>query len=195
MSKYNDFVTDRLQSGALAALAAAGADSADITIMRVPGAFEIPSAARHAAQTGRFDAIVCLGCLIRGATPHFEYISSAVSLGLTEASGATGVPMAFGVLTTNSVEEALERAGDGSANKGWEAAAAAVEMATLLANGQRLTAQRVAAKTSDMPRRRATAPRARGGAADSVSVGDRPDRRAERHRDVLHAAVARRDAA
>ena len=138
VSKYNDFVTDRLQTGALAALAAAGADSADITIMRVPGAFEIPSAARHAARTGRFDAIVCLGCLIRGATPHFEYISSAVSLGLTEASGATGVPMAFGVLTTNSVEEALERAGDGSGNKGWEAAAAAVEMATLLAKiGQR----------------------------------------------------------
>ena len=138
VSKYNDFVTDRLQSGALAALAAAGADSADITIMRVPGAFEIPSAARRAAQTGRFAAIVCLGCLIRGATPHFEYISSAVSLGLTEASGATGVPMAFGVLTTNSVEEALERAGEGSGNKGWEAAAAAVEMATLLAKiGQR----------------------------------------------------------
>ena len=133
VSKYNDFVTDRLQTGALAALAAAGADSADITIVRVPGAFEIPSAARHAAQTGRFDAIVCLGCLIRGATPHFEYISSAVSLGLTEASGATGVPMAFGVLTTNSVEEALERAGEGSGNKGWEAAAAAVEMATLFA--------------------------------------------------------------
>ena len=133
VSKYNDFVTDRLQAGALAALAAAGADNADITIVRVPGAFEIPSAARHAARTGRFDAIVCLGCLIRGATPHFEYISSAVSLGLTEASGATGVPMTFGVLTTNSVEEALERAGDGSGNKGWEAAAAAVEMATLLA--------------------------------------------------------------
>jgi 6,7-dimethyl-8-ribityllumazine synthase len=133
VSKYNDFVTDRLQTGALAALAAAGADSADITIVRVPGAFEIPTAARHAAQTGRFDAIVCLGCLIRGATPHFEYISSAVSLGLTEASGATGVPMAFGVLTTNSVEEALERAGEGSGNKGWEAAAASVEMATLLA--------------------------------------------------------------
>ena len=133
VSKYNDFVTDRLQTGALAALAAAGADSADITIVRVPGAFEIPSAARHAARTGRFDAIVCLGCLIRGATPHFEYISSAVSLGLTEASGATGVPMAFGVLTTNSVEEALERAGEGAGNKGWESAAAAVEMATLLA--------------------------------------------------------------
>jgi 6,7-dimethyl-8-ribityllumazine synthase len=133
VSKYNDFVTDRLQAGALAALAAAGADSADITIVRVPGAFEIPAAARRAAQTGQFAAIVCLGCLIRGATPHFEYISSAVSLGLTQAAGATGVPMAFGVLTTNSVEEALERAGEGSGNKGWEAAAAAVEMATLLA--------------------------------------------------------------
>ena len=133
VSKYNDFVTDRLQRGALAALAAAGVDSGDITVVRVPGAFEIPSAARHAARTGRFDAIVCLGCLIRGATPHFEYISSAVSLGLTEAAAATGVPMAFGVLTTNSAEEALERAGDGPGNKGWEAAAAAVEMATLLA--------------------------------------------------------------
>jgi 6,7-dimethyl-8-ribityllumazine synthase len=131
VSKYNDFVTDRLQAGALAALAAAGVDSADITIVRVPGAFEIPSAARQAARTGRFDAVVCLGCLIRGATPHFEYISSAVSIGLTEASGATGIPMAFGVLTTNSVEEALERAVEGTGNKGWEAAAAAVEMATL----------------------------------------------------------------
>jgi 6,7-dimethyl-8-ribityllumazine synthase len=132
VSKFNDFVTDRLQGGALAALAAAGVETGDITVLRVPGAFEIPSAARHAAATGTFQAIVCLGCLIRGATPHFEYISSAVSHGLTEAAGATGVPMTFGVLTTNSVEEALERAGDGPSNKGWEAATAAVEMATLL---------------------------------------------------------------
>jgi 6,7-dimethyl-8-ribityllumazine synthase len=132
VSKFNDFVTDRLQDGALAALAAAGVETGDITVLRVPGAFEIPSAARHAAATGTFQAIVCLGCLIRGATPHFEYISSAVSHGLTEAAGATGVPMTFGVLTTNSVEEALERAGGGPSNKGWEAAAAAVEMATLL---------------------------------------------------------------
>ena len=132
VSKYNDFVTDRLQSAALAALASAGVEAANITVLRVPGAFEIPSAARHAATTGGYQAIVCLGCLIRGATPHFEYISSAVSHGLTEAAGATGVPMTFGVLTTNSVEEALERAGDGPSNKGWEAAMAAVEMATLL---------------------------------------------------------------
>jgi 6,7-dimethyl-8-ribityllumazine synthase len=132
VSKYNDFVTDRLQTAALAALSAAGVDAADITVLRVPGAFEIPSAARQAAQTGSYQAIVCLGCLIRGATPHFEYIASAVSHGLTEAAGTTGVPMTFGVLTTNSVEEALERAGEGPSNKGWEAAMAAVEMATLL---------------------------------------------------------------
>jgi 6,7-dimethyl-8-ribityllumazine synthase len=133
VSKYNDFVTDRLQTAALAALAAAGVDAADVTMLRVPGAFEIPTAARHAARTGTFNAIVCLGCLIRGATPHFEYISSAVSIGLTDASGATGIPMTFGVLTTNSIEEALERAGEGPSNKGWEAAIAAVEMATLVA--------------------------------------------------------------
>ena len=132
VSKYNDFVTDRLQTGALAALASAGVEAGDVTVLRVPGAFEIPSAARHAALTGAYQAIVCLGCLIRGATPHFEYISSAVSHGLTDAAGATGVPMTFGVLTTNSVEEALERAVDGPSNKGWEAAIAAVEMATLL---------------------------------------------------------------
>ena len=132
VSKYNDFVTDRLQAAALAALASAGVEAANITVLRVPGAFEIPSAARHAATTGGYQAIVCLGCLIRGATPHFEYISSAVALGLTEAAGATGVPMTFGVLTTNSVEEAVERAGEGPSNKGWEAAMAAVEMATLL---------------------------------------------------------------
>jgi len=111
VSKYNDFVTDRLQVGALAALASAGVASDDITVIRVPGAFEIPLAAQHAAESGRFDAIVCLGCLIRGETSHFEYISSAVSHGLTTAAAATGVPMAFGVLTTHSIEEALARGG------------------------------------------------------------------------------------
>lgn len=131
VSKYNDFVTDRLQTGAVAALTAAGVRPEDITVVRVPGAFEIPLAARHAADTRQFDGIVCLGCLIRGATPHFEYISSAVAHGLTAASGDTGIPMAFGVLTTNSVEEALERAVDGSSNKGWEAATAAIEMAVI----------------------------------------------------------------
>jgi 6,7-dimethyl-8-ribityllumazine synthase len=133
VSKYNDFVTDRLQAGALSALTAAGAAPADLTVVRVPGAFELPVAAQHAAESGQYDAIVCLGCVIRGATPHFEYIASAVAHGLTSASAATGVPMAFGVLTTNSVEEAIERAGEGDGNKGREAALAAVEMATVIA--------------------------------------------------------------
>jgi 6,7-dimethyl-8-ribityllumazine synthase len=133
VSKYNDFVTDRLQTGALAALAAAGVHPEDVTLVRVPGAFELPTAARHAAASGRFDAIVCLGCLIRGATPHFEFIAAAVSQGLTDAAAATGVPMAFGVLTTNSAEEALERAAEGPSNKGWESAVAAIEMAGIVA--------------------------------------------------------------
>jgi 6,7-dimethyl-8-ribityllumazine synthase len=126
VSKYNEFVTERLQAGALAALASAGVDANDVTVVRVPGAFEIPLAAQHAAESGRFDAVVCLGCVIRGETPHFEYLSSAVSHGLTTAAAATGVPMGFGVLTTNSVEEALARAADGPGNKGQEAAMAAM---------------------------------------------------------------------
>jgi 6,7-dimethyl-8-ribityllumazine synthase len=133
VSKYNDFVTERLEAGALAALASLGVASGGITVIKVPGAFEIPLAAHQAAESARFDAVVCLGCLIRGATAHFEYISSAVSHGITAAAAATGVPIAFGVLTTNSVEEAVERAGDGPANKGWEAAVAAVEMASVIA--------------------------------------------------------------
>lgn len=132
VARFNDFVTERLLSGALEALSAAGVDAGDVTTLRVPGSFEIPLAAQRAAETGRFAGVVCLGCLIRGATPHFEYISAAVAHGLTAAAAATGVPMAFGVLTTNSAEEALERAQPGPANKGWEAAMATVEMATLL---------------------------------------------------------------
>ncbi|MGE5244592.1 MAG: 6,7-dimethyl-8-ribityllumazine synthase [Betaproteobacteria bacterium] len=133
VSKYNDFVTGRLEAGALAALAAAGVAPHAVTVVRVPGAFEIPLAAQRAAETGRFDAVVCLGCLIRGATPHFEYIASAVSHGLTAAASATGIPIAFGVLTTNSAEEALERAVEGPSNKGWEAASAAIDLAAALA--------------------------------------------------------------
>jgi len=133
VSRYNDFVTDRLQSGAVAALAHAGVPSEKITILKVPGAFEIPFASLQAARTGHYDAIVCLGCLIRGATAHFEYIASAVSHGITTASAQTGIPMSFGVLTTNSVEEAIERAGEGPGNKGWEAAMAAVELAAVIA--------------------------------------------------------------
>ena len=137
VSRYNDFVTDRLQAGALEALSAAGASGDDVTVVRVPGAFEIPAAARHAASSGRFDGVVCLGCLIRGETPHFEFIAEAVAHGIVEASAATGVPMTFGVLTTNSVEEAIERAGEGRTNKGWEAAAAAIDMVAIVAQLRR----------------------------------------------------------
>ena len=131
VSRFNDFVTERLLAGAQEALVAAGVAATDVTVIRVPGAFEIPMAAQRAADTGRYAAVICLGCLIRGATPHFEYISSSVAHGLQSVAAATGVPLAFGVLTTNSAEEALERAVAGPSNKGWEAAAAAVEMATL----------------------------------------------------------------
>jgi 6,7-dimethyl-8-ribityllumazine synthase len=133
VSRYHDFVTDRLLNGAIETLLAAGVDDAAITIVRVPGAFEIPIAAQCAAESGRYDAVVCLGCLVKGETPHFDFIASAVSHGLTAAAAATGVPMTFGVLTTNSVEEALARAGDGAANKGREAAGAAIEMASVVA--------------------------------------------------------------
>jgi 6,7-dimethyl-8-ribityllumazine synthase len=133
VSKFNDSVTERLENGAIRALTAGGVESAAITVVRVPGAFEIPIAARHAALSGGFEAIVCLGCVIRGETPHFEFIASAVAHGITDAAAATGVPMAFGVLTTNSLEEAIERAGEGTSNKGWEAAVAAMEMVAVIA--------------------------------------------------------------
>jgi 6,7-dimethyl-8-ribityllumazine synthase len=133
VSKYHDFVTSRLEAGSLAALDAAGVTRDCITIVRVPGSFELPSAAQQAAASGQYDAVVCLGCLIKGETPHFEFIASAVAHGLTAAAAATGVPMAFGVLTTNSIEEAVARAGQGQDNKGWEAAAAALHLATVIA--------------------------------------------------------------
>jgi 6,7-dimethyl-8-ribityllumazine synthase len=132
VSRYNDFVTRPLLTGALAALAEAEVPEHDVTIAHVPGAFELPVAAQRLAETGRFAGVICLGCLIRGATPHFEYIASAVAQAIAAASTATGVPISFGVLTTNAAEEALERAAPGPANKGREAAIAAVEMATML---------------------------------------------------------------
>lgn len=133
VSKYHDFVTGRLERGALAAFEAAGVGADAVTVVRVPGAFELPAAAQLAAKTRRFDAVVCLGCLVRGATPHFDFIAAAVAHGLTTATAVTGVPITFGVLTTNSIEEALERAVEGSSNKGWEAAVAAMEMASVAA--------------------------------------------------------------
>ena len=133
VARFNDFITDRLLEGATAALADAGVSGEAVEVIRVPGAFEIPMAAQRLAETGQVDAVICLGCLIRGATPHFEYIASACAHGITAAAASTGVPMAFGVLTTNSAEEALERVVPGPAHKGREAAEAALEMARLFA--------------------------------------------------------------
>jgi 6,7-dimethyl-8-ribityllumazine synthase len=131
VSRFNEAVTRALRDGARGALVEAGAAERDLEELDVPGAYELPQAARCAADTGRFDAVICLGCLIRGETPHFEYISSAVAHGIMEASVATGVPIAFGVLTTDTPAQAEARARDGHDNKGREAALAAVEMAAL----------------------------------------------------------------
>jgi 6,7-dimethyl-8-ribityllumazine synthase len=128
-SRFNEAITGSLRDAARGALLEAGADSVDD--LRVPGAYELPQAARCAAETGRYDAVVCVGCVIRGETPHFDYISSAVAHGIMEAAGETGVPIAFGVLTTDTESQALARAGEGPDNKGREAAAAAIEMAAL----------------------------------------------------------------
>jgi 6,7-dimethyl-8-ribityllumazine synthase len=131
VSRFNEEITGSLRDAAARALGEAGAPPANVHVFDVPGAYELPQAARAAAESGLFDAIVCLGCVIRGETPHFDYISSAVAHGITVAAGETGVPMAFGVLTTNTLEQARERAGDNDQNKGREAAAAAIEMAVL----------------------------------------------------------------
>jgi len=131
VSRFNEAITMSLRDGARAALAEAGAPDEHVSVYIVPGAFELPQAARCVAESGRFDAVICLGCVIRGETPHFEYISAAVAHGLMSASGETGVPIAFGVLTTDSWEQAEARAGAGRDNKGFEAAAAALDMAAL----------------------------------------------------------------
>ena len=133
VSQYHTFVTARLESGARAVLVESGLADADIETFQVPGAYEIAQAAERVAESGGWDAVVCLGCLIRGETAHFDYIAQAAAHGITRAAQTTGVPITFGVLTTNSVEEALERAVDGPSNKGWEAAAAAIEMAEVAA--------------------------------------------------------------
>ena len=131
VSRFNESITGSLRAGARAALTQAGAAAADLEEFDVPGAYELPQAARAIAEAGRFDAIVALGCVIRGETPHFDYICAAVAHGLMAAAGETGVPMSFGVLTTDSEDQARARAGDGPDNKGFEAAAAAIEMARL----------------------------------------------------------------
>lgn len=130
-SRWNDSIVSRLIEGALAALADAGADLDAVPVLRVPGSFEIPLAALKAAQSGRFDAVICLGVIIRGETPHFEYIAAEVARGIGEGGMKTGVPLLFGVITAENVNQAMERAGAGLDNKGFEAATAAVELVNL----------------------------------------------------------------
>jgi 6,7-dimethyl-8-ribityllumazine synthase len=131
VSRFNEEVTSGLLSGARAALIEAGVGDDDVTLVHVPGAFEIPVAALRLAESGRFDAVICLGCLIKGDTMHFEYIAEAVSHGIMTVSVTTGVPVAFGVLTTMTDEQALLRSAAGDGNKGRESARAAIAMATL----------------------------------------------------------------
>jgi len=132
VSRFNDFITDRLLGGALDALKRSGARDEDIEVVKVPGSFEIPLIAKKMAGSGRYNAVICLGAVIRGATPHFEYVSAEVSKGIAMVSLESGVPVIFGIVTTDTLEQAIERAGTKSGNKGWSAAITAVEMANLI---------------------------------------------------------------
>lgn len=132
VSRFNDFITNKLLGGAVDALVRHGAAEKDMDLIKVPGSFEIPLAAKIAAGKKKYDAVICLGTVIRGATPHFDYVAAEAAKGIAAASMDTGVPIAFGVLTTDTIEQAVERAGSKSGNKGWDAAMVAIEMAQLL---------------------------------------------------------------
>jgi len=132
VSRFNDFITEKLLSGALDALVRSGTADEDIEVVRVPGAFEIPLVAKKMAKTKRFDAVICLGAVIRGSTPHFDYVSAEVSKGIALVGMESEIPVIFGVITTDTIEQAIERAGSKAGNKGWSAAIDAVEMANLL---------------------------------------------------------------
>jgi 6,7-dimethyl-8-ribityllumazine synthase len=132
VSRFNDFVVGRLQEGAIDAVVRHGGDEKNIEIIKVPGAFEIPLIAKKAAKSGKYDAVICLGAVIRGATPHFDYVAAEVSKGIATVGLETEIPITFGVLTTDNIEQAIERAGSKSGNKGWDAAVSAIEMVSLL---------------------------------------------------------------
>jgi len=132
LSRFNSFIAERLLEGALDALKRSGAEEEDCAVARVPGAFEIPLAAKKMAKSGRYDAIICLGCVIRGATPHFEYIATEVTKGIAHLSLEHEIPISFGVLITDTIEQAIERAGTKVGNKGFDAAMSAIEMANLM---------------------------------------------------------------
>lgn len=131
-SRFNSFITERLLTGAMDALTRAGASADDIEIVKVPGSWEMPVAAAELARQKRHDGIICLGAVIRGETPHFDYVAGEAAKGLAQVSLETGIPIAFGVLTTNTLEQAIDRAGAKGGNKGFESAMTAIEMANLL---------------------------------------------------------------
>lgn len=132
VGRFNEFITSRLLGGALDALRRHGARDEDIDVAWVPGAFEIPLVARKMAETGKYDAVITLGAVIRGSTPHFDYVCSEAAKGVAQAAMQTGRPVIFGILTTDSIEQAVERAGTKAGNKGWDAAVSAIEMANLM---------------------------------------------------------------
>lgn len=131
LSRFNSFIGERLLEGAMDTLVRHGADQAAIDVVRVPGAFEIPLVAKKMVGSGRYDAVICLGAVIRGSTPHFDYVASEVSKGIASVSLESGLPVTFGVLTTDTLEQAIERAGSKAGNKGADAASSAIEMANL----------------------------------------------------------------
>ncbi len=131
LSRFNDLIGGKLLEGSLDCLKRHGTKEEDVTVVRVPGAFEIPLTASKLAETGRFDAVITLGAVIRGSTPHFDYVAAEASKGIASASMKSGVPIIFGVLTTDTIEQAVERAGTKAGNKGWDAALGAIEMANL----------------------------------------------------------------
>jgi len=131
-SRFNEFITNKLLDGALDALRRHGVADSDIEIAWVPGAFEIPTIAKKMAESAKYDAVICVGAVIRGSTPHFDYIAAEVSKGIAQVGLKTGVPVIFGVITTDNIEQAIERAGTKAGNKGFEAAESAIEMANLL---------------------------------------------------------------
>ena len=132
VSRFNDFITDRLVGGAVDALTRSGAEDADIDIVKVPGAFEIPMVAQRMAKSGKYHAVVCLGAVIRGATSHYDYVCAEASKGIAQVGMETQIPVIFGIVTTDTIEQAVERAGTKAGNKGWSAAVSAIEMANLM---------------------------------------------------------------
>ncbi len=132
VARFNSFIAERLLEGAMDTLVRSGADDNDIEIVRVPGAYEIPLVAQQMARSERYDAIICLGAIIRGSTPHFDFVANEAAKGIAQASMEAGLPIIFGVLTTDTIEQAIERAGTKAGNKGSDCAAAAVEMVNLL---------------------------------------------------------------